>query len=43
MFYLMAHVWILSAERIEFLGPLHGRFALACNRWWLLKQSEDLL
>jgi len=43
MFYLLAYTGILSAEYIEFLGPLHGRYALACCRWWLLKQSEDHL
>jgi len=43
MFYLLAFSRILDAEYIEFLGPLHGRYALAVNRWWLLKQREDLL
>lgn len=41
MFYLLSFPRILSAEYIEFLGPLHGRYAAAANRWWLLKQSKD--
>jgi len=43
MFECLAYAWILNAQYIEFLGPLHGRYALAVNRWLLLHQCEDHL
>jgi len=41
MFYLLAYPRILCHEYPRFLGPFHGRYATAVNRWWLIMQSED--
>jgi len=38
MFEMLAYADILYVEYMEFLGPLHGRYAKALNRYFLLHQ-----
>jgi len=42
MFECLAYPRILWLEYIEFLGPLHGRYALAVNRFYLKQVGRNM-